>query len=156
MSRCTVYWYGGDRTVTERMYAVARNYDISLLSSTIKNHHNRTTLCARKTIITIYSAILLPELPSSTILESTPKLNQCCLHSACAHRLLNVKNSDMLITFWGYSSKWQKTVTWGEELMNKWCYIVFLVHKKVGYVIFQKLFRKVRAEYQNKLVANQQ
>ncbi len=29
MWRCTVYWYGGARTVTDRMCAVARYYDIS-------------------------------------------------------------------------------------------------------------------------------
>ncbi len=29
MSRCTVYWHGGARTVTESIFAVARYYDIS-------------------------------------------------------------------------------------------------------------------------------
>ncbi len=29
MSRCTVYWYRGTRTVTDRRFAVARYYDIS-------------------------------------------------------------------------------------------------------------------------------
>ncbi len=79
----------------------------------------------------IYSAILLPELPSSTILESTPERdqrNQRCLRSACTRSLLNVNNTDYTdYTDYtdhadyadyvlGYSPKWWKTVTLGEEL----------------------------------------
>ncbi len=43
--------------------------DISGSTSILRNYEN--TLCAKKTKITIYSTILLPEFPSSTILEST-------------------------------------------------------------------------------------
>ncbi len=45
----------------------------------------------------IYSTILLPELPSTGILESTPEhdqRNQRCLRSADSTRMLNVNNAD--------------------------------------------------------------
>ncbi len=66
----------------------------------------------------INSAILLPELPSSAILESTPEcyqLNQHCLRSVDGVRMLNVNNTDYVL---GYSSKWRKMVIRGEELLN--------------------------------------
>ncbi len=42
----------------------------------------------------IYSAILLPELTSSAILESIPERNQHCLRSVDSVRMLNVNNAD--------------------------------------------------------------
>ncbi len=46
----------------------------------------------------IYSTILLPELPSSDILESAPEHNQHnqCLRSACTCFLLNVNDFDYI------------------------------------------------------------
>ncbi len=79
-------------------------------------------LCANKTIITIYSTILLPELPSSAILESIPERNQRCLRSVDSAHMLNVNNADYVDYVLGYSPKWRKTVTRGEELLNKLCY----------------------------------
>ncbi len=38
MSLCTVYCYGGARTVTDKMFAVARYYDISPKTK-VKNRH---------------------------------------------------------------------------------------------------------------------
>ncbi len=61
-------------------------------------------LCAKKTKITIYSTILLPELLSSSILESTPEHNQRCLHSASTRFILNI-DADYVL---GYSPKWGK------------------------------------------------
>ncbi len=52
-------------------------------------------VCQNNNII-IYSAILLPELLSSAILESTPERNQrneCCLRLACVCGLLNVNSA---------------------------------------------------------------
>ncbi len=49
----------------------------------------------------IYSAILLPELPSSNILESTPERNQHnerCLCSVDSARMLNVNNAHYVLT----------------------------------------------------------
>ncbi len=66
----------------------------------------------------IYLTILLPELLSSAILESTPERNQCnqhCLRSACACFILNVNNADYVDYILGYSPKWRKTVTQVEE-----------------------------------------
>ncbi len=88
-------------------------------------------LCAKKTIIPIYSAILLPELLSSAILESTPEPNQHnerCLRSACAHCPLNVSNADYILA---YSPKWRKKVTLGEELLNKLVLLFSLIHAKL-------------------------
>ncbi len=45
----------------------------------------------------IYSTILLPEFPSSAILESTPERNQRnqhCLRSVDSMRMLNLNNAD--------------------------------------------------------------
>ncbi len=42
-------------------------------------------------------------------------------------RMLNVNNSDYVL---GYSPKWRKTVTQGEELLNKLLFL-FSLHKKV-------------------------
>ncbi len=56
----------------------------------------RIIFVRKENSIQIYSAILLPELPSSTILESIRERNQRnerCLHSACALLLLNVNNA---------------------------------------------------------------
>ncbi len=53
-------------------------------------------MCKENNNNIIYSAILLFDLPSSAILESTPECNQRnerCLRSACAHCLLNVNNA---------------------------------------------------------------
>ncbi len=44
----------------------------------------------------IYSAIILPELPSFAILESTPECNQRCLRSVDSVRILNVNNADYI------------------------------------------------------------
>ncbi len=68
-------------------------------------------LYAKKKIITIYSAILLPKLPSSAILESIPERNQRnerCVSSESACCLLNENNADYVqrkhahasIVFW--------------------------------------------------------
>ncbi len=80
----------------------------------------------------IYSTILLPELPSSAILESIPEnnqRNQHCLHSVDSARMLNVNNADYVDYILGYAPKWQKTVTLGEELLNK------LYMNKIIYII---------------------
>ncbi len=82
----------------------------------------------------IYSTILLPELPSSAILESTPGRNQHCLHSVDSTRILNVYSADYVDCFLGYSPKWHKTVTRGEE--NCWInyvIIVFFAFKKYSH-----------------------
>ncbi len=79
-------------------------------------------MCEENSNNIIYSTILLPELLSSAILKSTPERNQRnqrCLRSVESARMLNVNNTDYVL---GYSPKWQKTVTWGEELLNCWTY----------------------------------
>ncbi len=86
-------------------------------------------LCAKKTIKTIYSAIIFRELPSSAILESTPERNQRGLRSVDRAHMLNVNNADYVL---GYSPKWRKTVTWGEELLNKLCYYFLWTQKVIS------------------------
>ncbi len=72
-------------------------------------------------------------LPSSAILESIPERNQRnqrCLCSVESARMLNVNNAGYFNYILGYSLKWQKTVTWGEELLNKLYYNYFLCAQK--------------------------
>ncbi len=45
--------------------------------------------------------------------------NERCLRSVDSVCMLNVNNADYIDYVMGYSQKWQKTVTRGEELLNK-------------------------------------
>ncbi len=70
----------------------------------------QTTLFVRKENHNniIHSTILLLKLPSSTILESTPKRNQCnqrCLRSVDSVCMLNVNNADYVDYVMGFPSK---------------------------------------------------
>ncbi len=69
-------------------------------------------------------------IPSSAILEHNQH-NQHCLRSVDSTRMLNVNSADYVDYILGYSPKWRKTVTRGEELLNKLCYYCFLCAKKV-------------------------
>ncbi len=66
--------------------------------------------------------LLLPELPSSTVFKSTSEhnqRNQRCLRSVESARMRNINNADYIDYVLGYSPKRWKTVTRGEELLNK-------------------------------------
>ncbi len=67
------------------------------------------------------------------MLESTPECNLPCLHSVDSTRMLNANNTDYIDYVLGYSPKWQKTVTRGEELLNQlWYYGLFKFKAALG------------------------
>ncbi len=76
-------------------------------------------MCKENNNNIIYSAVFLPELPSSAILESIPERNQrnqrclCSVDSAC---MLNVNNAHYVRYF--------------EELLNKLLLLLFSLHTK--------------------------
>ncbi len=85
-------------------------------------------LCAKKTIITIYSTIFVPELPYSAILKSTLHWGVISIVYVQHARALslNINNADCTDYVLGYSPKWRKTVTRGQELSNKLLFAMFL------------------------------
>ncbi len=94
------------------MYAVARNYDISPKADRGRHYYQENN----------NNNLFINSSPRVTVFchfGEYPKLNQCCLLQHARHRLLNVKNSDMLITFCGTLQN-GKDGNLGEELMNNY------------------------------------
>ncbi len=96
----------------------------------------------------MYSTILLPELPSSTVLESTPECNQCnqrCLHSACACCLLNATYADYILR----ADYWSRSRSFVKLQLKHWCHMnyfndVLATIQDLGTLQFHCCLQRVR------------